>query len=296
MGQYISLDDLVAEIEKCEKICEDYMALHKDAVSQGIADAKRRVYQQIIDFINTLEVKEVHDIWHDVTEKPELEQPLLIVTNGTHKDFKRQYRIGCYGKRANDIPTWVIAGCYSDSFISKWCYISDILQYTSEAKEVNNVWNNASDFQKAEAGRSILLIEDNGHAELLKSPSAERLFYFRSANLKMWAYVDELLSITTHFEVKEVDLKAELNTWRHNHFHGGRDFEASGEYLERITQLELAKHFLELGLNSQRKISYVPNIDDSLKELGVDPDSKEAKIFKESYYTALEKLKAQKGE
>ena len=167
---------------------------------------------------------------------------------------------------------------------------------TLEVKEINNVWNNVSDFPKAEAGRSILLIEDNGHAELLKSPSAERLFYFRSANLKMWAYVDELLSITTHFEVKEVDLKAELNTWRHNHFHGGRDFEASGEYLERITQLELAKHFLELGLNSQRKISYVPNIDDSLKELGVDPDSKEAKIFKESYYTALEKLKAQKGE
>ena len=107
--------------------------------------------------------------------------------------------------------------------------------------------------------------------------------------------LDEVSSFLNTLEVKEVDLKAELNTWRHNHFHGGRDFEASGEYLERITQLELAKHFLELGLNSQRKISYVSNIDDSLKELGVDPDSKEAKIFKESYYTALEKLKAQKG-
>lgn len=110
------------------------------------------------------------------------------------------------------------------------------------------------------------------------------------------AFEDVKVFINHTLEVKEVDLKAELNTWRHNHFHGGRDFEASGEYLERITQLELAKHFFEIGLNSQRKISYVPNIDDSLKELGVDPDSKEAKIFKESYYTALEKLKAQKGE
>lgn len=40
----------------------------------------------------------------------------------------------------------------------------------------------------------------------------------------------------------------------------------------------------------------IPNIDDTLKEEGLDPDSKEAKVFKESYYMALEKLKAQKGE
>lgn len=86
---------------------------------------------------DTLEMKEVHDIWHDVSEKPELEQPLLIIMKGTHKDFRRHYRIGCYGKRANDIPTWVINGCYSDSFISKWCYISDILQHTLEVKEVD---------------------------------------------------------------------------------------------------------------------------------------------------------------
>ena len=39
----------------------------------------------------------------------------------------------------------------------------------------------------------------------------------------------------------------------------------------------------------------IPNIDDTLKEEGLDLDSKEAKIFKESYYMALEKLKAQKG-
>ena len=45
-----------------------------------------------------------------------------------------------------------------------------------------------------------------------------------------------------------MDLEKELDTWRHNHFHGRRDKEASGEYLERISQLELAKHFFKLGM------------------------------------------------
>lgn len=40
----------------------------------------------------------------------------------------------------------------------------------------------------------------------------------------------------------------------------------------------------------------IPNIDDTLKEEGLDPDSKVVKVFKESYYMALEKLKVQKGE
>ena len=50
---------LLEELKKCEKICEDYMLSHKDAVSQGIANAKRTVCQHIIKIINTLEVKEV---------------------------------------------------------------------------------------------------------------------------------------------------------------------------------------------------------------------------------------------
>jgi hypothetical protein len=50
-----------------------------------------------------------------------------------------------------------------------------------------------------------------------------------------------------------VNLEAELNKWRHNHFHGRRDKDASGEYLERISQLELAKHFFELGLKTQKR-------------------------------------------
>ena len=54
---------LLEELKKCEKICEDYMFSHKDAISQGIANAKRAMCQHIIKIINTLEVKEV-DTWH----------------------------------------------------------------------------------------------------------------------------------------------------------------------------------------------------------------------------------------
>ena len=101
------------------------------------------------------------------------------------------------------------SGCW----ISSTYMYEDLLDFlnTLEVKEIDSVWNNASDFPKAEAGRSILLIENDGRTELLKSPSAERLFYFRPTNLKMWAYVDELLSITAHFEVKKVDYGIEVH-------------------------------------------------------------------------------------
>ena len=57
---------------------------------------------------------------------------------------------------------------------------------------------------------------------------------------------DVLYFIDT-LEVKEVDLEKELESWRHNHFYGRRDIFANGEYLERVSQLDIAKHFFELG-------------------------------------------------
>ena len=60
-----------------------------------------------------------------------------------------------------------------------------------------------------------------------------------------------LLSSLDTLETKEVDLEKEVNNWRHNHFHGKRDKDASGEYLERVSQLDLAKHFFELGLKAK---------------------------------------------
>ena len=64
--------------------------------------------------------------------------------------------------------------------------------------------------------------------------------------------LEKLLSFIDTLEVTEVDLEKELVSWRHNHFHGRRDKEASGEYLERVSQLNLAKHFFELGLKAQK--------------------------------------------
>ena len=57
--------------------------------------------------------------------------------------------------------------------------------------------------------------------------------------------------------------------------------------------MRIAKHFFELGCASSH-VS-VPNIDDTLKEMRIDPDSKEANSLKNSYYSALEKFKEKKG-
>lgn len=52
-------------------------------------------------------------------------------------------------------------------------------------------------------------------------------------------------------EQQEVDLEKELDAWRHNHFKGKRDGHYSGEYLERISQLDLARYFFELRKNAK---------------------------------------------
>lgn len=48
-------------------------------------------------------------------------------------------------------------------------------------------------------------------------------------------------------EKPEADLEKELNQWRHKHFKGKRDGGYYGEYLERESQLDIARHFYELG-------------------------------------------------
>ena len=40
-------------------------------------------------------------------------------------------------------------------------------------------------------------------------------------------------------EVKEVELEKECDNWRHNHFHGRRDKEAIGEFLEEHLIMEI---------------------------------------------------------
>lgn len=83
-------------------------------------------------------------------------------------------------------------------------------------------------------------------------------------------------------ELKEVDLDKLLTGFMSRYA-----YENGGEYPSAI---EIAKHFFELGLRYKSSCVSIPSIDDTLKEMGVDPDSNEAKRFKESYYMALDKL------
>ena len=69
--ELIDKSKLLEELKRCEKICEDYASSHKDAVSQGIANAKRTVCQHFIKFLNTLETKEVDlDVMQRMEECP----------------------------------------------------------------------------------------------------------------------------------------------------------------------------------------------------------------------------------
>lgn len=67
--------------------------------------------------------------------------------------------------------------------------------------------------------------------------------------------------------------------------------------LDKSSFQDVAKHFYELGLKAQSNIA-LSNIDDVIRENGLDPDSKEAKVFKEAYYVAIDKAfeKFKKGE
>lgn len=54
-------------------------------------------------------------------------------------------------------------------------------------------------------------------------------------------------------EHPEVNLEEEADKWRHHHFAGQRDGWYSGEYLTRESQLDIARHFYELGLNTRKE-------------------------------------------
>lgn len=45
----------------------------------------------------------------------------------------------------------------------------------------------------------------------------------------------------------------ELDSWRHDHFHGKRDRDYSGEYLERESQLAIARRFYNLALSDLKE-------------------------------------------
>ena len=75
---------------------------------------------------------------------------------------------------------------------------------------------------------------------------------------KRYGYKRLLSFLSTLESGKPIEgLEEELDKWRHDHFHGKRDEDFSGEYLERTSQLELASHFAQWGAehtkNSEEK-------------------------------------------
>lgn len=80
-----------------------------------------------------------------------------------------------------------------------------------------------------------------------------------------WDAVNEVLKIIDSLqqEQPEVDLEKELIQWHKRHFKKTGTYEKySGFYLKNSSQLDLARHFYELGQQNRSKIS-----DNSLKEL-----------------------------
>ena len=123
--------------------------------------------------------------------------------------------------------------------------------------------------------------------------------YFGKINL-----LKKQLSFLGTIEVKEVDLEKEIDKFYGMYRKDGQTFslEDNEECVDWKVdcnpefEKSFAKHFFELGLKTQHSSINIPNIDDIFEENGIDPNSKDAKICKESYYMALEKLKEQKGE
>ena len=63
----------------------------------------------------------------------------------------------------------------------------------------------------------------------------------------------EVLSLLDTLEVKEVDLEKELIQWHKNHFErNGTFIGMNGFYLENASQIDIARHFFELGLKAQK--------------------------------------------
>ena len=66
-------------------------------------------------------------------------------------------------------------------------------------------------------------------------------------------FIESLLSFLDTLEVKGVDLEKELIEWHKEHFKkDGTFIGMSGFYLTNSSQMDIAKHFFELGLKARK--------------------------------------------
>lgn len=114
--------------------------------------------------------------------------------------------------------------------------------------------------------------------------------------------LNDTISFLDTLEVKEVDLEKAIDDYIYTHDGRKRlalelDWKCCNLTLKGGDEIiKFAKHFFELGIKSKSSYVSTPNIDDTLKEMGIDPDSKEADIYREAIYKIYDRLKTQKGE
>ena len=272
MEQYISKSALVVEIKRLlvfySKEIEDNK---EDPWAMDIA--KRDILQEILSFIDTLEVKDVNfKDTKSVFEGQYLSKDKVVTTIERLQDECEEKSdnggVELLEKLFNKLSTFEVKDPYEqcvqyDSIKAGIQAHAEEYSFNIESELFNQLTKEQQALWRKEIEEACI---SGGYAgyQLAKDPR----------------YKENL-------EVKEVDLcEEEERIWK--------DFNIGECHLSKNDLEKIAKHFFELGLKAQRKSISIQNVDDVLKESGVDPDSKVAKMFKESYYAAIDKLLEQK--
>jgi hypothetical protein len=124
MAQYIDKSAVVEEIEKRTKILDLDNPLGRGGMVELIC---------LKDKIDTLEVKEMSNIWHTISDRdvdlPKAGDIICFVKNG--RVISGEYRSNkFYGKVNNGYDNSIEKG-------DKWCLLSDILSSVVEVKDVD---------------------------------------------------------------------------------------------------------------------------------------------------------------
>lgn len=124
MAQYIDKDALVAEIEKRQRMLDLDSPLGRGGMVELLC---------LKDKIDTLEVKEMSNIWHTISDRnvdlPKVGDVICFVKNG--RVISGDYRSNkFYGKVNNGYDNSIEKG-------DKWCFLSDILSSVVEVKKAD---------------------------------------------------------------------------------------------------------------------------------------------------------------
>lgn len=182
----------------------------------------------------------------------------LLPKDWVHKSKRHHTGEECFGGGwfivMAELPTGQISNHYE---LKDW----DLFQVPE--KEFADEWDGHTPQEAAERLHKYLQQEQ---PELPKIGMAEYYYHkgicegFSQGSAEALKILDKFekakadpVIVIKQYEQPEVDLEKELDQWRHEHFAGKRDGHYSGEYLERSSQLDLARHFFNRGLNARKE-------------------------------------------